>query len=141
LLKKALIYGRLVSFAEMQPVDLVTVGCVALTRNGGKTGSCAGFAYFELAILAEFGLITEKTPIVTAVHCLQVVDNSCLLRSPHDWPLNWIITLFDVSETLTTYPRPQGLNREMIRLEQYENIRLLRECKKAGWVMKPNLDF
>lgn len=139
--KKALSYGRLVSFEEMQPVDLVTVGCVAATRNGGRTGKGGGFADLELAMLAEFGLITEKTPIVTAVHRLQIVDNSRLEMEAHDWPLNWIITPFDVIETKTNYPRPQGLNREMIRPDQYENIPLLRDWKEAGWVMKPNLYF
>ena len=36
--RKALTYGRLVTFEEMQTIDLVMVGCVAVTRNGGRTG-------------------------------------------------------------------------------------------------------
>lgn len=35
--RKAVSYGRLVSFEEIQAIDLVMVGCVAVTRNGGYT--------------------------------------------------------------------------------------------------------
>src|SRR5918998_5983878 len=49
--RKALTYGRLVSFEQMQAIDLVMVGCVAVTRNGGRTGKGAGFADLELAML------------------------------------------------------------------------------------------
>jgi 5-formyltetrahydrofolate cyclo-ligase len=136
--QKALSYGRLVSFEEMQPIDLVTVGCVAVTQNGGRMGKGAGFADLELAMLAELNLITAITPIVTAIHPLQIVENSRLLMEAHDWPLNWIVTPFEVIETKTIYPRPQGLNKDMICSEQYESMPILRDWKEAGWVLKPN---
>ena len=56
-MRSALIYGRLVSFEEMEPIDLVVVGCVAASPNGGRTGKGAGFADLELAMLAEHGLM------------------------------------------------------------------------------------
>jgi 5-formyltetrahydrofolate cyclo-ligase len=127
--RKAVTCGRLVSFAEMQPIDLAIVGCVAVTRHGGRTGKGAGFADLELAMLAEFGLVKNDTPIVTTVHPLQIVADSRLPMQPHDWALNWIVTAEEVIETNTSYPRPIGLNWEELRSEQLENIPILRKLQ------------
>ncbi len=127
--QKALACGKLVSFAEMQPIDLAIVGCVAVTRHGGRTGKGAGFADLELAMLAEFGLVKNDTPIVTTVHPLQIVADSRLPMQPHDWALNWIVTSDEVIATNTVYPRPTGLNWEELRSEQLENIPILRKLQ------------
>ena len=127
--KKAVTCGRLVSFEEMQPIDLVIVGCVAVTRNGGRTGKGAGFADLELAMLAEFGLVKTDTPIVTTVHPLQIVADSRLPMQAHDWALNWIVTPDEVIETNTIYPRPTGLNWEELRPEQLAKIPILRKLQ------------
>lgn len=128
--KKALTYGRLVSCEEMEAIDLVVVGCVAVTRNGGRTGKGAGFADLELAMLKTFGLVQDDTPIVTTVHPLQIVEDSRLPMLPHDWALNWIITTEGAIATHTNYPRPDGLDWEAIRPEQYNKIPILRRLKK-----------
>ena len=128
--RKALKYGRLVAFEEMQAIDLVMVGCVAVTSNGGRTGKGAGFADLELAMLKEFGLVQPNTPIVTTVHPLQIVEDSCLPMQVHDWALNWIATPEEVFETNTSYPRPTGLDWEAIRLEQFKEILILRQLKE-----------
>lgn len=128
--RKALTCGKLVSFAEMEPIDLVIVGCVAVTPNGGRTGKGAGFADLELAMLQEFGLVEIETPIVTTVHSLQVVADSRLPMQAHDWALNWIVTADEIIETNTTYPRPIGLNWDSIRPEQLEQIPILRKLRE-----------
>lgn len=121
----AMAHGRLVSPDEMEPIDLVLVGCVAVSHRGGRIGKGAGFADLELGILRALGLITPATPIVAAVHPLQIVDASALPLQPHDWPLDWIITPAEVFETKTDYPRPSGLDWDQIRAAQYENIPIL----------------
>jgi 5-formyltetrahydrofolate cyclo-ligase len=128
--QNALSYGRLVSFEEMQAIDLVMVGCVAVTRNGGRTGKGAGFADLELAMLYEFGLVQPDTPIVTTVHPLQIVEDERLPMQAHDWALNWIVTSDEVIETNTTYPRPAGLDWDTIRPEQYKKIPILRQLSE-----------
>jgi 5-formyltetrahydrofolate cyclo-ligase len=127
--RKALTYGRLVSFEEMQAIDLVMVGCVAVTRNGGRTGKGAGFADLELAMLKEFGLVQPDTPIVTTVHPLQIVEEERLPMQAHDWALNWIVTPEEAIETNTTYPRPAGLDWNTIRPEQYKKIPILQQLR------------
>jgi 5-formyltetrahydrofolate cyclo-ligase len=128
--RKALTYGRLVSFEEMQAIDLVMVGCVAVTRNGGRTGKGAGFADLELAMLKEFGLVQSDTPIVTTVHPLQIVEEERLPMQAHDWALNWIVTPEEVIETNTTYSRPAGLDWDTIRPEQFKKIPILRKLRE-----------
>ncbi|WP_373536343.1 5-formyltetrahydrofolate cyclo-ligase [Microcoleus sp.] len=128
--RKALACGKLVSFAEMEPIDLAIVGCVAAGRSGGRTGKGAGFADLELAMLKEFGLVQIDTPIVTTVHPLQVVADSRLPMQPHDWPLDWIVTTEEVIETNTSYPRPTGLNWDSLRSEQLAQIPILRKKLK-----------
>ena len=129
--RKALTCGKLVSFEEMEPIDLVIIGCVAAGRSGGRTGKGAGFADLELAMLTEFGLVEIDTPIVTTVHSLQVVEDSRLPMQVHDWALNWIITAEEVIETNTIYPRPTGLNWDSIRAEQWEQIPILRKLNES----------
>ena len=128
--RKALTCGKLVSFAEMEPIDLVIVGCVAVTRSGGRTGKGAGFADLELAMLTEFGLVEIDTPVVTTAHPLQIVEDTRLPMQAHDWALNWIVTAEEVIETNTSYPRPTGLNWDSLRSEQLEQIPILRKLIK-----------
>lgn len=131
-MRNALIHGRLVSFEEMEPIDLVIAGCVAVTPNGGRTGKGAGYADLELAMLRQFGLIADGTPIVTTVHSLQVVDNTRLPMEGHDWALDWVVTPEETIETKTTYPRPVGLNWDEIRPDQYQKIPILRKLRNAS---------
>lgn len=126
----AMTHGRLVSPDEMLAIDLVLVGCVAVSRSGGRIGKGAGFADLELGILSELGLIGPNTPVVAAVHPLQIVDAAALPLQPHDWPLDWIITPAEVLATNTDYPRPKGLDWDQIRAEQYESIPVLSALRK-----------
>jgi 5-formyltetrahydrofolate cyclo-ligase len=125
----ALIYGRLVSFAEMEPIDLVVVGCVAASPNGGRTGKGAGFADLELAMLAEHNLIQPHTAIVTTVHDRQMVENEALPLESHDWPLDWVVTPETAIETKTSYSRPTGLDWEAIQPDQIKTIPILKQLQ------------
>ncbi|HEY9880527.1 MAG TPA: 5-formyltetrahydrofolate cyclo-ligase [Leptolyngbyaceae cyanobacterium] len=136
-MRNALIHGRLVSFEEMRPIDLVVAGCVAVSPDGGRTGKGAGFADLELAMMAQFGLIRAETPIVTTVHSLQVVEPTQLPMQPHDWPLDWIITPNAEIETKTPYPRPKGLDWEAIRPDQYKKIPILRSLRPKDQPSNP----
>ncbi|MBD2256126.1 5-formyltetrahydrofolate cyclo-ligase [Pseudanabaena sp. FACHB-2040] len=131
-LRNALIYGRPISFDEMEPINLVVVGCVAVNPDGGRTGKGAGFADLELGMMAQFGLVKPQTPIVTTVHSLQVIASDPLPMQPHDWPLDWIATPDAVIATQTRYARPQGLDWHSIQPEQYQKIPILRSLRPAS---------
>jgi 5-formyltetrahydrofolate cyclo-ligase len=48
-------HGKPVQFAEIEPLDFVVVGCVGVTRAGGRTGKGGGFADLELLQRAREG--------------------------------------------------------------------------------------
>ena len=123
-------HGQPVQFQEMQPMDLIIVGCVAVTRNGGRIGKGGGFADLELGIFRELGLVPPGTPIITTVHGLQVVDNARVLMIAHDSPLDWIITPDEVIETRTVYPQPHGVDWESVQPDQYRDIPFLVELRQ-----------
>ena len=127
----ALKHGRKVRFEEMQPFDIVIVGCVAVTKAGGRTGKGGGFADLELGIFREIDLIKPSTPIVTTVHPLQVVDNERVAMVAHDTPLNWILTPNEAIETETLYPQPHGVDWESIQDDQYRDIPFLKDLRKT----------
>jgi 5-formyltetrahydrofolate cyclo-ligase len=127
--KGALAHGRLVSFDEMQPIDLVLVGCVTVTHSGGRTGKGAGFADLELGMLREMGLVTSRTPIATTVHPLQVVDEGELPMTEHDSALDWIVTPDEAVETRTPYPQPSGIVWDAVRPDQFDSIPILRKLR------------
>ena len=127
----AVAHGKRVNFEEMKPMDLVVVGCVAVTRNGGRTGKGGGFADLELGIFRELGLVNPETPIVTTVHPLQIVGNDRVVMVAHDSALHWIITPDEVIETHTPYPQPHGINWEAVQSDQYKNIPFLTQLRES----------
>lgn len=126
----AMQYGKRVDWQEMQPYDLVVVGCVAVTRQGGRTGKGAGFADLELGIMRVVGLVTPATPVVTTVHSIQVVDDERVVMVSHDTPLDWVITPDEAIETHTRYADPQGIDWETVQPDQYDNIPFLRALRQ-----------
>ncbi len=118
-------HGIKVRFEEMKSLDVVVVGCVAVTRAGGRTGKGGGFADLELGLFREVGIVTPDTPIVTTVHPLQVVDNTRLVMQNHDTPLDWIITTEEVIETHTVYADPTGVDWEFVQADQWASIPFL----------------
>lgn len=126
----AMQHGKRVDWQEMQPYDLVVVGCVAVTRQGGRTGKGAGFADLELGIMRIVGLVTPATPVVTTVHSLQVVDDERVIMVAHDTPLDWVITPDEAIETHTRYADPEGIDWASVQPDQYDNIPFLRALRQ-----------
>lgn len=129
-LEGALKYGTPVQFREMLPMDVLVVGCVAVTRNGGRTGKGGGFADLELGIFREVNTIPQGAQIVTTVHALQVVPNEKLPMQGHDSPLDWIITAEEAIETKTPYPQPKGVAWDFVQPDQYRDIPFLTSLRQ-----------
>ena len=127
----AMKHGQPVAFEEMTPIDVVITGCVAVSRDGGRTGKGAGFADLELGILRQMGLVQPDTPIVTTVHPIQLVDGGQLPMMSHDWSLTWIITPNEVIETQIERSQPAGLEWDKVRAEQVATIPVLGKLKGA----------
>jgi 5-formyltetrahydrofolate cyclo-ligase len=84
--------ARRVSLAELGPVDLVVMGCVAVSEDGARLGKGGGFADLEFALAAAAGLIGPQTVVATTVHEIQVRAPGTLPVTGHDVPLDLIVT-------------------------------------------------
>jgi 5-formyltetrahydrofolate cyclo-ligase len=84
--------ARRVCLAELSPVDLVVMGCVAAGEDGARLGKGGGFADLEFALASEAGLIGPQTVCVTTVHELQVVPAGTIPLTDHDVPMDFIVT-------------------------------------------------
>jgi len=112
-----------VSVSEMQPIDLIVCGSVALNKSGARLGKGAGYSDIEVALLAEAGLLGEQTTIVTTVHELQVFDEE-IPEQAHDFRVDLIVTPERVIWCGNT-KRPTGLNWEYLSPEQIAAIPVL----------------
>jgi len=100
-IKGAFRHGRPVRLTEIPRVDLVVTGCVAVDRRGNRLGKGGGYAEIEYAILREIGALDEKTPVLTTIHDVQLVDH--VPREKHDLTVDIIIT---PTKTIRVEPRP-----------------------------------
>ena len=81
-------YGERI--AELPTVDLVVEGSVAVDLEGGRLGKGGGYGDREIEYLKKSGSIQSNTPIVSTVHCLQIVDRVPI--EVHDQKINMVVT-------------------------------------------------
>jgi 5-formyltetrahydrofolate cyclo-ligase len=112
-----------VGVEEMQPVDVVVCGSVAVNRDGVRLGKGAGYSDIEVALLQEAGLISPSTVIVTTVHPMQVVDGP-LPETGHDFSVDLIVTPDEVIECGPPR-RPSGLYWDHLTEEKVASIPIL----------------
>ena len=118
-------HGEPVGFEDMPKLDFCVVGCVAVTRRGGRTGKGAGFADLEQGIFRELGLVDATTPIATTVHSSQVVDDAAVVMEAHDIALDFIATELELIATRTPFPQPAGVAWDKVRPDQFADIPFL----------------
>lgn len=105
--KTAARVARSVAVDEMQPIDLIVCGSVAVNHHGVRLGKGAGYSDIEVALLQEAELIGPNTTIVTTVHDLQIVDEP-LPETEHDFSVDLIVTQTRVI-TCSSPRRPRGI--------------------------------
>lgn len=115
--------ARKVGVEEMQVVDIVVCGSVAVNRHGARLGKGAGYSDIEIALLQEAGLISPTTVIVTTVHPMQVVDEP-LPETEHDFRVDLIVTPDEVIECGPPR-RPSGLYWDHLTEEKVASIPIL----------------
>jgi 5-formyltetrahydrofolate cyclo-ligase len=99
--------ARPVAVEELEPVDLVVCGTVAVNRLGVRVGKGGGYADLELGLLVEAGLVGSATTIATTVHPLQLVDGD-LPETEHDFRVDLVVTPEDVIRSPAPR-RPPGI--------------------------------
>jgi 5-formyltetrahydrofolate cyclo-ligase len=84
--------ARTVDVDELDPVDLVVTGCVAVGEDGARLGKGGGFSDLELALAAEAGLVDAHTIIATTAHDAQVLGAGHIPVTAHDFTVDLIAT-------------------------------------------------
>ena len=126
--------GRPVHVAEMQPVDLVVSGSVAVNRQGVRIGKGGGFADLEYGLAAAAGILTPATPVISTVHPMQVLDEE-LPWTQHDVPLDIVVTVDGVIRCTgdrQRLPRPRGIYWEDLDERKIRSIPLLVKLRKES---------
>jgi 5-formyltetrahydrofolate cyclo-ligase len=125
--------ARRVTLAELSPVDLVVMGCVAVGEDGARLGKGGGFADLEFALATAAGLIGPDTVCVTTVHELQVCAAGMIPVTGHDVPVDFIFTPERVTDCRPRHgPRPAaGICWEDLTEEKIAAIPLL-AAQRAG---------
>ncbi len=125
--------ARRVTLADLDPVDLVVMGCVAAGEDGARLGKGGGFADLEFALATVAGLIGPDTVTVTTVHELQLRPPGTIPLTGHDVPLDFIVTPDRVIDCRARRgPRPTaGIRWEDLTEEKIAAIPLL-TARRAG---------
>jgi 5-formyltetrahydrofolate cyclo-ligase len=89
-----------VDMEDLEAVDLVVAGCVAVGRDGARLGKGGGFSDLELAVASDAGLVDAGTVVVTTVHDRQVVDVGLVPMTDHDIHVDLIVTPDEVIRCL-----------------------------------------
>lgn len=118
-------YGKEVEPEEMEEVDLIVAGSVAVTEDGKRVGKGGGYSDLEYAIVRELDL--GKPPVATTVHPLQAVED--LPFQSHDVSVDWIVTSENVIHTLTPFEKPQGINWSQLEEEYLQKIPVLQKLR------------
>ena len=109
-------------------IDIKITGSVAVSPKGGRVGKGGGYSDLEYGILKEYGAVDERTPIITTVHDIQVVDN--IPMAEHDMPIDIIVTPTKIIRTNTKYKKPKGILWEHLTKEKIEQIPLIKHFRK-----------
>ena len=122
--------GRPVAVDEMERIDLVVCGTVAVNRRGVRVGKGGGYSDIEFALLVEAGRIDGETTIVTTVHPLQVLDED-LPETAHDFRVDRIATPDGVIRCRRGR-RPPGILWDHLSDQKVEAIPVLAALRRVS---------
>jgi 5-formyltetrahydrofolate cyclo-ligase len=124
--------ARRVTLAELSPVDLVVMGCVAVGEDGARLGKGGGFADLEFALASSAGLIGAETVCVTTVHELQVRPTGAIPVTGHDVLLDFVVTPERVIDCRSAgrASAPVGIRWEDLTEEKIAAIPLLSALRR-----------
>jgi 5-formyltetrahydrofolate cyclo-ligase len=124
-------FGRQVAIDKMKPIDLILCGSVAVGRSGMRVGKGGGYSDLEYGLAVEMGIVTHKTPVLTTVHPLQIVEEKVPLK-PHDIPVDYIVTPDETIATKTRLARPRGIYWEYLDEDKIAAIPLLKRLARRA---------
>ena len=110
--------------------DVVATGASAVATSGVRFGRGHGYFDLEWRMFSELGLVDDRTPVITAVHDVQVLDK-LLFASPDDVRVDWICTPTRTVAVQRDALRPRGMRWDQVSPEQADAIPALAELRRA----------
>jgi len=127
-IRGALGVGRTIGIDEMEEIEMVVAGCVAVNHDGARLGKGGGFSDLEFALARAYGKITAKTPVVTTVHPTQVLREDIPMDA-HDEPVDFIATTNELLQTAGKFPKPSGIHWDLLTAKQIASIPILKRLR------------
>lgn len=124
-------FGTPIGAIEVEPLDLIVCGSVAVNGDGARLGKGGGYSDLEFGLLRETGAVSARTPVVTTVHPLQIVPRAIEML-PHDIPVDWIVTPDGSLRCGSRYPKPRGIYWERLSEEKVAAVPVLERLRSAG---------
>ncbi|XP_053668071.1 uncharacterized protein LOC128718471 [Anopheles marshallii] len=117
---------------QTEPLDMVVVGCVAVSERGQRIGKGNGYVDLEIGILHSLGVITPKTVIATTVADEQVYQELPTdLFQNYDFTVDLIVT---PTRVIRVDPRPDpraiGVQWGLLSSRRLEVVRVLKKLKE-----------
>ncbi|MBN2603132.1 MAG: 5-formyltetrahydrofolate cyclo-ligase [Candidatus Thermoplasmatota archaeon] len=127
-IKGAFKYGKPVYPEEIDHIDVVVAGCVAVNYKGAKLGKGGGFSDLEYSIGRKFGFVSDETPILTTVHPLQIIQEDIPMLE-HDVPLDYFITRNGVQAIDKYFAKPDKIHWNILG-EKLKEIPILQKMQR-----------
>lgn len=123
--------ARTVTVEQLEPVDLVVTGCVAVDRTGARLGKGGGFSDLEYALAWEADLIGPDTVVVTTVHDVQVLPDGDIPVTDHDFRLDLVVTPDEVIACSPGERTPASIRWDALTEGKIRSIPLLARLAAA----------
>lgn len=111
--------------SDVEPIDLIVAGSVAVTPAGDRIGKGEGYSDLEYGILKEFDVASESTTTATTVHEWQLIES--VESSSTDVPIELVVTPDQTIHTDPSGPYPAGIDRDRLTQEQLSSIPILEQ--------------
>src|SRR5262245_22156058 len=111
--------GEPVTPKELGHIDLIVAGSVAVNARGARVGKGGGYSDLEFALAREAGVVDARTSVLTTVHALQVLKDD-IPMTPHDVPVDLVVTPARVIRTRTAFAKPEGIRWKELSADQLE---------------------
>jgi 5-formyltetrahydrofolate cyclo-ligase len=121
--------GEQIGPEEMEPIDLIVSGSVAVDEQGSRVGKGEGYSDLEFAILRECGLVGDATTTGTTVHEIQVVDVD-IVTTPQDVPMDLVATPERSIDAKASAEKPMGIEWDALHEDRIEEIPILHQMKQ-----------
>lgn len=130
-IKGASKFGIKVHPSEINSIDLIVTGSVAVNNYGIRVGKGGGFSDLEYAILREFETIDNSVTVATTVHEMQVIDKD-ISSNRYDVPIDLIVTKNDIIETNVQVERPSKIFWEELSDQKIDQIPLIQSIREKN---------